>query len=57
MAAYLVVAQTVVSVQPAGRLLAAVLIGGVTYATYMAIADRRIALLVQGLFYRPLRVE
>ena len=57
MAAYLVVAQTVVSVQPAGRLLAAALIGGVIYATYMAAADRRIALLVQGLFYRPLRVE
>ncbi|MBR0784913.1 MOP flippase family protein [Bradyrhizobium iriomotense] len=56
-AAYLVVTQAAVSVQPLGRLLAAILIGGVVYATYMAIADRRVALLVQGLFYRPLRAE
>ena len=57
MAVYLVVAQTVASVQPAGRLLAAILIGGVAYATYIAVADRRVALRVQGLFYKPLRLE
>lgn len=48
-AAYLMVAQTMISIASAGRLLAAVLIGGIAYAVYIVIADRRIALNIQNL--------
>jgi O-antigen/teichoic acid export membrane protein len=49
--AYLVVAQAIIPIQSTGRLLAAILIGGITYSTYIVIADRRIALNIQSLFY------
>jgi O-antigen/teichoic acid export membrane protein len=55
-AAYLVVAQTIISIQSTGRLLAAIFIGGITYATYIVVADRRIAFHIQSLLYRPFRL-
>jgi O-antigen/teichoic acid export membrane protein len=48
-AAFLLVAQTIISIQSTGRLLAAIFIGGITYATYIAVADRRIAFNIQDL--------
>jgi O-antigen/teichoic acid export membrane protein len=55
-AAYLVVKQTIIPIQSTGRLLAAIVIGGVTYATYIVVVDRRIALHIQSLLYRPSRL-
>jgi O-antigen/teichoic acid export membrane protein len=48
-AAYLALAQTIISIPSAARLLVAVFIGGITYATYILVADRRIALNIRSL--------
>jgi len=47
--AYLTVAQTIISIQSTGRLLAAIVIGGIAYATYIVVADRRITSNLQNL--------
>ncbi|MBR1280269.1 MOP flippase family protein [Bradyrhizobium sp. AUGA SZCCT0283] len=49
LAAYLIVAQTIISVQATGRLLAAIFIGGIIYGAYIVVADRRMALNIQNL--------
>jgi len=49
LAVYLIVAQTIISVQATGRLLAAIFIGGIIYGAYIVVADRRMALNIRNL--------
>jgi len=49
LAVYLIVAQTIISVQATGRLLAAIFIGGIIYGAYIVVADRRMAMNIQNL--------
>jgi len=49
LAAHLVVTQTIIPVPSTGRLLAAIIIGGITYVAYIVIADRRMTLNIQNL--------
>lgn len=49
LAAYLILAQTIILVPATVHLLAAILIGGTTYVAYIVIADRRMTLNIQHL--------
>src|SRR5260370_13706996 len=55
--AYLIVAQTIISIQSTGRLLAAIFIGGTTYVAYIVIADRRMTLNIQNLLTGRFRLS
>jgi len=49
LAAYLVVAQTIIPVTQTGRLLAAIVVGGIAYGVHIMVADRPMALKIRNL--------
>jgi hypothetical protein len=49
LAAYLVVAQTIIPVTQTGRLLAAIVVGGIAYGVHIMVTDRPMALKIRNL--------